>query len=183
MNNLALPKILQSLFEKQNNLDVSLTALMAITVKLLDCDRCFLYVRDPDTRLGKAAFCDCRNNQIPDVTGSQWQSESFFLEKQDPMFAAALQCQPTIFVEDVETATPEIVNREFEQEHFGHRALIHAHLCREAKLWGVLQPCVFSQPRIWTDSDRQLINAIAKETTPLVIKYVQQNLNLEEIKS
>jgi GAF domain-containing protein len=112
MNNLALPKILHSLFEKQNNLDVSLTALMAITVKLLDCDRCFLYVRDPDTRLGKAAFCFCRNNKIPDVTGSQWQRESFS-----------------------------------------------------------------------TESDRQLINAIAKETTPLVIKYVQQNLNLEEIKS
>jgi GAF domain-containing protein len=163
------------------NVDSLLSTSMAEVVKLLKCDRCFLYVRHPQTRLGKAAFCFCRNNKIPDVTGNQWQRESFSLEKQDPMFAAALQCQPHIFIEDVETAAPEIVNRDFEKKHFGHRALIHAHLCREGQLWGVLQPCVFFKPRIWTKPDRQIIKAIAEKTTPLVVKYVEQNLNLESI--
>lgn len=178
MNNLTLPETLHTIFEEQKDLDSTLATLMATTVDLLNCDRSFLYVRDPDTRLGKAAYCYCRDASIPNVTNEQWQQESPDLEKEDPMFAAALHCQPTIFVEDIETAAPEVVNREFERKNFGHRALIHAHLCCNGKLWGILQPCVFSQPRIWTESDQKLITAIAHRTTPLVIEYVQRNLIL-----
>lgn len=177
-----LPKNLEQIF-KTENLAELLSALMREIVDILQCDRCFLYLRDPATRLGKAAFCYCRHQEIPNVAGNEWSPElSSSLEEQDPMFAAALSCQPSIFVEDIETATPEKVNRQFEQEHFGHRALIHGHLCHEGKLWGILQPSVFAKPRIWTTSDRQLIKAIAERTTPLVIEYVQQNLNLKEIK-
>ncbi|PSB02935.1 GAF domain-containing protein [Merismopedia glauca] len=159
-------------------LDQVLLALMPEIVKSLECDRCFLYVRDPQSRLGKAAFCYCRDSTIPDVTGSEWKPESTSIEQQDPMFAAALNCQPSIFVEDIETADAQVVNRLFEQQEFGHRALIHAHLCHKNQLWGVLQPCVFSQPRIWSESDRQFITAIAHLAKPLVIEYVQRHLSL-----
>ncbi|MEG4573247.1 hypothetical protein QUA56_11210 [Microcoleus sp. N3A4] len=47
------------------------------------------------------------------------------------MFAAALRSEPSIFVEDVETVNPEFVNKDFEAKEFGHRALIHAHLCAD----------------------------------------------------
>ena len=41
------------------------------------------------------------------------------IPKEDPLFAAALRTEPSIFVEDVETASPEIVNLAFEQQTFG----------------------------------------------------------------
>ncbi|MBE9186190.1 hypothetical protein IQ270_16225 [Microcoleus sp. LEGE 07076] len=63
------------------------------------------------------------------------------------MFAAAWRTESAIFVEDVETANPEVVNKDFEAKQFGHRALIHAHLCDEGLLWGVLQPCLFKSPQ------------------------------------
>ncbi len=159
------------------DLDAKLSGLMAEIVKLLNCDRCFLYVREPNSRTGQAAFCYCRDRSFPNVAGDKWEQESIKLKQQDPMFAAALNCQPSIFIEDVETANPQVVNREFEQEHFGHRALIHAHLCHGDRLWGVLQPSVFGAPRIWTKSDRELITALTDKITPLVIEYVQQNFS------
>jgi GAF domain-containing protein len=149
-------------------------------VTLLQCDRCFLYVRDPQTRLGKAAFCYCRDPSFPDVTGRKWQLESPAIERQDPMFAAALNCQPSIFVENIDTADPQIVNRAFEEREFGHKSLIHAHLCHENQLWGILQPCVFARPRIWSQSDRQFVSAIVDLITPLAIEYVQHNLTFRQ---
>jgi GAF domain-containing protein len=151
-----------------------LSNLMQEIVDSLQCDRCFLYVRDPRTCLGKAAFCYCR------VTGREWKLESTEIERQDPMFAAALNCQPSIFVEDVETADPQIVNRAFEEREFGHKSLIHAHLCHQKELWGILQPCVFARPRIWNQSDRQFISAIVDRIKPLVIEYVQHHLTFRQ---
>jgi GAF domain-containing protein len=180
MTSFILPKDIEKIFELENA-DSILSALMTEIVELLKCDRCFLYIRHPETRLGKVPFCYRRTSMIPEIIDRDWKTESPFLEGQDPMFAAALQCQPTIFVEDVETAPPEIVNRQFERENFGHRALIHAHLCGDGKLWGILQPCVFAKPRTWTESERKLIQAIAHKTTPLVIEYLRHNLNIQEI--
>ncbi|MBW4623831.1 MAG: GAF domain-containing protein [Cyanosarcina radialis HA8281-LM2] len=155
----------------------TLSALLPEIVNFLRCDRCFLYVRNPETRWGKVAFCYCRDRDLPDITDRTWQLESSAIERQDPMFAAALNCKPSIFVEDVETANFQVVNREFERKHFGHKALIHAHLCCEDRLWGVLQPEVFYQPRIWSQIDRLFIEEIAHLTTPLVIEYVQRHTN------
>jgi hypothetical protein len=102
-----------------------LSALMPEIANFMLCNRCFLYLRNPETRWGKVAFCYCRDPALPNITDRSWQLESAALERQDPMFAAALNCQPSIFVEDVETADDRLVNREFERQHFGHRALIH----------------------------------------------------------
>ena len=143
---------------------------MAIAI-ILQVDRCFLYVRDPKTRYGQAAFCYCRNPNFKDVSSNKWEQESPELEAKDPMFAAALNCQPSIYVEDVETADPQTLNRDFEAREFGHRALIHGHLCEDGKLWGIWQPCLFDHPRHWTAGDKQIMNAIAN-ATPLVKQYV-----------
>ena len=142
----------------------------------LQADRCFLYVRDPQTRYGKAAFCYCRRRDVPDVSSDEWEQEKPELEAKDPMFAAALSCKPTVYVEDVKTAAPEVVNRDFEAQEFGHRALIHAHLCEAGELWGILQPCVFGNPRHWSVGDREFIDLAVDKLTPLVKQYVRENI-------
>lgn len=153
------------------------SSLMPNLVNLLNCDRCFLYLRNPETKFGKTPFCWCRSEEIPDVTNTQLKQEPATLSQQDPLFAAALRTEPSIFVEDVETASPNVVNRDFEEKNFGHRALIHAHLCQDGQLWGVLQPCVFGQPRRWSESDRTLIEQVIQIITPVAITYVKSEFN------
>lgn len=162
--------------EKPDRILAEITQAIAI---ILQVDRCFLYVRDPKSRYGRAAFCYCRNPNVKDVSSDKWQPEQpEKLEAIDPMFAAALKCQPSIYVEDVETADPQTVNRDFEAEEFGHRALIHGHLCEDGKLWGIWQPCVFNHPRHWSEGDRQIMETIVNRTTPLIKKYVQESLRI-----
>ncbi len=146
---------------------------MSAIAQWLDCDRCFLYLRDPQTRLGKVPFCWTRHSGIPEVRDRDWKPEPTNLPDEDPMFAAALQAKPSIFVEDVETASPEMLNAQFERENFGHRALIHAHIVNEQTLWGVLQPCLMTQPRHWTTEERSGIDQLIQHIQPFVIKYVQ----------
>ncbi len=152
--------------------DVIFAALLPILGEILDCDRCFLYLRNPKTRIGKVTHCWLRNSQYPNLLNTDWQEEPDSLAQEDPLFAAALQAKPSIFVEDVATASPAVVNRAFEQKNFGHRALVHAHLHQDNLLWGILQPCIFNDSRVWTALDRQIIAQVVKKITPLVIAFV-----------
>ncbi|PSB25901.1 GAF domain-containing protein [Stenomitos frigidus] len=147
-------------------------ALMPAVGKFLECDRCFLYLREPKTRLGRVPFYWIRHADIPTVYDKAWKLEPISLPDEDPLFAAALRTEPSIFVEDVETASPTILSQEFERRSFGHRALIHAHLCQDGELWGVLQPCVFGRPRQWTLTERQAIEQIVQMITPNAVTYV-----------
>ncbi len=74
------------------------------------------------------------------------------------------------------TAMPKVVNLAFEQKSFGHRALIHAHLCHDSMLWGVLQPCIFDRPRVWSEFDRAIIAQVEKRVTLLAVAYVKQEI-------
>jgi GAF domain-containing protein len=141
--------------------------------ELLECDRCFLYLRNPVTAMGKATHCWCRSSEFPRIVDPDWKLEPANLALVDPLFAAALHIKPTILVEDVETAATGVVNREFERRNFGHRALIHAHLCQGQQLWGILQPCVFGHPRVWSKDDQGAIACVVETITPLVVDYVK----------
>ncbi|HTL90501.1 MAG TPA: GAF domain-containing protein [Leptolyngbya sp.] len=152
----------------------ALPELMRAIADYLNSDRCFLYLRDPNTRLGRVPFCWTRSSDIPTVYDENWKPEPESLPDEDPMFAAALMTQPSIFVEDVETAGSEVLNSEFERENFGHRALIHGHVCYNNQLWGVLQPCMMNQPRHWTAEARSTFNQIVQKITPIVVQYVEQ---------
>jgi GAF domain-containing protein len=147
-------------------------ALMPAVGIYLDCDRCFLFLRDPNTSLGKVAFCWIRNDEIPMIRDEGWKLDAASLAERDPMFAAALRAEPSIVVEDVETASPDTLNKEFERKSFGHRALIHAHICHEGELWGVLQPSIFGHPRHWTYQELAAIEQIVQAITPSAIAYV-----------
>lgn len=169
-----LPTNLEEVFSEDKEPTTIFAELLPALGEQLQCDRIFLYARNPQTNSGKVVYCWRRTLEIPDVDDYEWKEEPAPLPQEDPLFAAALNAKPSIFVEDVDTANFEIVNKEFEQKTFGHKALIHAHLCQDNLLWGILQPCIFGKPRIWNESDRQIITQIETKITPLVIKYIQE---------
>jgi GAF domain-containing protein len=162
---------LETLFTQYREPESLFAAILPAIGEELQTDRCFLHVRHPITRMHRV-FCWRRRPEMPDVSTSGWQQEQAW-EQEDPMFAAALQTAPSIFVEDVETASPDVLNLEFERKNLGHRSLIHAHLCQDHQLWGILQPCLFEPPRNWTDKDRKIIADVIEELTPIVIGYVK----------
>jgi GAF domain-containing protein len=141
----------------------------------LQCDRVFLYLRSPQRHIGRVPFCWRRHDDIPLVYDEDWKLEPRWLARQDPLFAAALKGRPSLFIEDVEMADPKLVNRNFERQTFGHRALIHAHLLKGRNLWGILQPCVFEYPRQWNRSDRLLLKQAVSWLTPLAVEYVNHH--------
>jgi GAF domain-containing protein len=166
-----LPSALSTVFITQTEPEELFNALLPVICEVLKTDRCFLVVRNPDTRWSRN-FCWRRKPEFPDVSTPTWEQEEEW-EKDDPMFAAALRTEPSIFVEDIDTASPNTLNQEFEQQNFGHRALVHAHLCQSGKLWGILQPCLFEHPRRWSETDRAIITELTEQLTPIVVDYVK----------
>jgi GAF domain-containing protein len=166
-----LPPILDSAFAHSQP-EVIFAALLPAVCQVLQTDRCFLEVRNPHTRLHRN-ICWRQDPTLPDTSTDGWQPEQEW-EQEDPMFAAALRTADSIYVEDVETADASVLNLEFERKYFGHRALVHAHICHENMLWGILQPCVFQQPRVWSQGDRALIEQLTDRLTPIVVQYVRQ---------
>lgn len=182
MANLTLLQDLQSILEEPSQPEAIFSKLLPVLGEVLQCDRCFLYLRHPDLKLGRTSHCWRRNAQFPEVFDLEWKKEPESLPDEDPLFAAALQAKPSVFVEDVETADPAVVNRKFEHENFGHRALIHTHLTQNGRLWGILQPCIFEQPRVWTGADHAVIQLMEEKVTPLATTFVQ-NANLQRYSS
>lgn len=140
----------------------------------LRADRCFLYVRQPDREHGRIAFCWRKDDTIPDVIQPDWQPDTTDLPQEDPLFRAAIEGRPSVYVNDVDTATSDVLNQEFEQKTFGHRALIHAHVHAENELWGILQPCVFGEPRQWTSDEKMEIGSILPRLYPVIRQYVTE---------
>jgi GAF domain-containing protein len=169
-----LPENIENLLAGPQPLEHLLTALLPLVTITLAADRCFIHVHNPALGVGRIAFCWCKDETIPYVLQENWEPDTATLPQQDPLFAAAIRRAPSVFVEDVTTAPPTVLNREFEDKTFGHRALIHAHLVEEDKLWGILQPAIFGRPRQWSAADRAFIEALLPRVTPLVKAYVEQ---------
>ena len=138
----------------------------------LRADRCFLYVRDPTQGRGRIAFVWRLDEAVPDPR-HDWQADTGDLPEEDPLFRAALAAAPTVFVDDVTEAGPDVLNQEFERRTFGHRALVHAHITHHGQLWGILQPCVFGHPHHWTAAEREYVEAAVPLFLPVVQAYMQ----------
>jgi GAF domain-containing protein len=177
MTNLVLPETVQEILDRYSDPDAIFTAILPLIGEVLQCDRCFLYLRNPQTKLAKVAYCWRRNPEIPDITDLHWRLDPESLPQEDPLFAAALRNDPSVYVEDIETASPEVVNQEFERQYMGHRALIHAHLCHNHQLWGILQPAVFGRTRVWLECDRAFVTQLENKLTPLAVTYVKNAPN------
>lgn len=165
-----LTEELEHAFTFSSDPEATFAAVLPAVCEALQTDRCFLHLRNPKTRVYKN-LCWRRSAEIPDTSTNGWEPEENW-EDEDPMFAAALRGDASIFVDDVETTAPEVLNREFERKNFGHRALIHAHVVQEGELWAILQPCIFGQPRDWSEDDRTLVYQILERLKPVAIAYV-----------
>ncbi len=135
-------------------------------------DRCFLYVRDPAQGRGRIAFVWRLDEAVPDPR-HDWQDDTGDLPQQDPLFRAALAARPSVYVEDVSEAGPDVLNQEFERLTFGHRALVHAHIIEHEQLWGILQPCVFGHPHHWTAAERAYLDGAVPLLLPVVQDYMR----------
>ncbi|XQQ05804.1 MAG: GAF domain-containing protein [Leptolyngbya sp. IPPAS B-1204] len=166
---LTMPASLETLFSQHQAPEALFEALLPAICDILHTDRCFLEVRKPSERLYRV-FCWRRRPEFPDLTTDGWQREKLW-EAEDPLYAAALRAEPSIYVEDVETAPPEVVNLDFERKNFGHRALVHAHICQDGVLYGILQPCMFGHPRVWSEFDRSVIEQVTERLRPFVVRY------------
>jgi GAF domain-containing protein len=171
-SSIELPATIDRILTPARTPEAILSELMPAIGEYLACDRCFVYLRNPQTRWGGVPFCWRKNPDLPEIYNEHWQLEPESLASEDPMFAAALNAEPSIFVEDVSASDDRILNRQFEAENFGHRALIHAHLCHDGQLWGVLQPCIFDRPRHWTQVERATIDLLVTKITPIAVRYV-----------
>ncbi len=174
MTSPALTPVLANILSRDAAPETILADVIPVLGRSLRCDRCFLYLRHPQKRVGQVAYCWISKPDIPTILDADWKPEPANLDQEDPLFAAALKLEAAIFIEDVETADAKTVNQEFEQKNFGHRALAHSHLIWQGELWGILQPAVFGRTRVWEDFDRTLIAQITQELAPLAAAYIQK---------
>ncbi|WP_420147574.1 GAF domain-containing protein [Spirosoma sp.] len=173
----ALSASIEELLRAEHSPSHTLNQIVEYVGLALQADRCFLYVRQPDRGRGRSAFCWRKNQSIPDKNTIQpdWQADTDELPAEDPLIRAGLAIKPSVYVDDVETASPDVLNREFERKTFGHRALIHAHIQKDSKLWGILQPCVFGRVRHWTDEEKKQIETILPLLQPVIAAYVNED--------
>jgi GAF domain-containing protein len=159
-----LPPEIEAAFEHDDAQEV-FDALMPVLCDALSADRCFLYLRDPTTARGGTVACWSPESRWPDVRGPfEPESDDHFTI--DPMMGIASRDPVALFIADVETAGPEILNLEYERD-FGHRALIHAPVYDEGELIGILEPCTFGDPHPWTEADRTLTAAVQERLGPV----------------
>jgi GAF domain-containing protein len=149
----------------------ALTQAVRLVGRALLADRCFLYVRQPAQNQGRTAFCWRQSRDIPDAILPDYKPDTTDLPAEDPLIRAGLAGKPSVFVDDVETAGPDVLNRDFEARNLGHRALIHAHIHDTDGLWAILQPSVFGWPRHWTDSEKAWIESLLSVLLPIVRDY------------
>lgn len=148
-----------------------LQAALDLVGPAVRADRCFLYVRDPAQARGRIAFVWRLDEAVPDPR-HDWQADTGELPQEDPLFRAALACRPSVFVDDVSEAGPEVLNQDFERRTFGHRALVHAHITDQGQLWGILQPCVFGHPHHWTAAERDYLASALPYFLPVIQEYM-----------
>ena len=162
-----VPIAIEKIFD-QGTPDRICTALMPALCDALACDRCFLYLRRPQTGQGRITHCYSHSPDDPNLTGGTWIEEGDDVAAKDPLMAIAFRTSDAVFVDDIETAAADVLNVVYEREGFGHRALIHAPIYYNGKLYGILEPCVFGQPRIWTEGDRQITAFVQEKLGDLI---------------
>jgi len=151
-----------------------LQALMPALARALGCERCVLFLTDPETNRGRAVHRWASKPEFelqrPD---DGWQALPSTLADDDPMYAEARRNPAALYIEDIETADPALVNTGYEREHFRHRALVHAPIYHKGKFYGVLEPSAMEEPRRWSASDRALIEAMQEKIGPIVAEFIR----------
>jgi GAF domain-containing protein len=172
-----LPALLENLImgesDPQQSLDQRLTALMQTLCQVWSCERCFLCLRDPQSSLTRITHSHCTRSDRESLLESSWMLEDAAILS-DPLMILAFQSPHPVYVEDVKTADASTIDLAYEQQVFKSRALIHAPIYAQGQLYGILEPCVFDQPRIWTEADRWVTVQMQQRLSPLVLAYLKQ---------
>ena len=183
MSLINLPQPLDNLLNRNNSFSTAsetsqlLDRLIVVMVELLGCDRCHLYIRDPELLIGQTLHCHRVHPEIPDAKDIKPYSEPSYLAEQDPLFAAAVECEQSIFIDELESVSSKESDLAFFRQHYqGQTALIQAHICSNNQLWGIFQAAQFNRPRPWTQFDRSLVATVIDRITPLVSIYVRRKL-------
>ena len=167
---------LRALLDGDDAPDELLGALMPALSAALDCDRCAVFLRDPASRLSRMTHVWQRRPEYALAReGRDWRVEAPTLAEDDPMFAVALRDPAALYIEDVLSADPALVNGPYEVEHFGHRALVHAPLYYDGEMYGILEPCVMGAPRVWSEADRVIVAEVQERVAPAAAAYVAAN--------
>jgi len=167
-----VPHEIGELFERSQAPSALLDALMPGLCRALDCPRCLLFLRDPERRLSclTHSWWDKPEHAFSGPTA--WFEEPESLASDDPLFGEALRNPKAIFVDDIERAGPQVLNLEYERREFRHRGLIHAPIYHHGRLVGILEPCVFDAPRLWSAEDRALTAWLQQRLGPIAAAYV-----------
>ncbi|KAE8449458.1 hypothetical protein EG329_008066 [Mollisiaceae sp. DMI_Dod_QoI] len=195
-HDVSLPLDLETIFSSHaDNHDALLNAFMPAFCDHVQADRIFLQPRNPKTRVCKILRWR-RNENIPwpaipgDIKEGQWFVEDNW-EIEDPLWRAALELKPSIYVEDLEQAAKEkILNLDFEKNYMFHTAFIHAHAHwpqlypsappsslahiiagNERDFYGSVQPAVFNGPQVWPSETREFVERCLVRIAPIMKAY------------
>jgi hypothetical protein len=67
MTDQILPQVLEQILSDSKTADAVFSALVPALGEVLNCDRVFLYLRNPETQRGRVPYCWRRNSNYPDV--------------------------------------------------------------------------------------------------------------------
>lgn len=179
MTSTAIPDSLAQWASSDLSLDAKLAELMRVYAEALDCQRCILYLREPDQRRANtthAWWSDEKEEYA--VTWESWFSSEWVDEgppnAPDPLYQAALVDPEPLFIDDIENDPRGLINVEWEKETFKHQALIHAPIYYDGKFYGVLEPSVFGEARHWSERDKEITRWAQEHVGPLAAAFVAE---------
>ncbi len=169
----AIPADLAALFADASDPDALIGCLMEVYGRAVGADRCLMFLYEPGKGLSRRTHAwQARPEWALARRSDAWEPLPPDLPRQDPMFAMALHDPEALYIDDVTTADPGLVNGAYELEHFGHRSLIHAPLLENGQLYGILEPCAMARPRAWTDADKAVTAWTQERLLPVARRYI-----------
>ncbi len=164
---------IERIFDDGGTPDEVLTGLMPAICAALACDRCVLFPRNPKTtKWAMSHAWQARPEYALVRPFHVWSLPAENEAELDPMYAQALERAEVLFIEDIFTAPPDVVNAAFEHEHYGNRALAHVPIYEGDDYYGLLEPCTVERPHAWTPARRRLVRRIQHRIAPVVSAYV-----------
>ncbi len=172
-----IPSYLEQWATSDAGSDEKLTEIVRLYAQALSCQRCILYCRQPDLRRAKTTHAWWSQEKEEYAVGweswfaSEWVDEGP-PNAEDPLYTEALKNPEAMFIGDIENDPTGLVNLEFEQRVFKHRALIHAPVYYLGKFYGILEPSQFGEPRDWSAADRAITTWTQNQLGPIMADYV-----------
>ena len=169
---------LRELFASEDDVCDVLQSLVEVIGKGLRADRCCLFADNPVNGMSRLSHQWMAQGAPPLQRDDGWSvSERLGKDhpKYDPLWEEAFVNPEALYIDDIRTAGPEVLNRDLEERFYGHRALIHAPLYLDGAMYGILEPCVFGEPRPWSAADRALVEQVQGPLAKVVAKYVAEH--------